>query len=131
MARPWIIPEEVIQFSEHECVHNKSIIKLETMISLAESKIIKYCHHDFSDEKYTELPADVKNAVLILADALSYNDSLRTSGKLKSESYDDYSYSVDVSEINTDFDSLDIASLLEQYVIDESEGNLFMRVGVL
>lgn len=131
MSRPWITPNELVQFTEHEGVKNKSPTRMDVMISLAESKIIAYCKHDFSDEeKYPELPEEVKNATLILADALCYNDSLRTSGKLKSESYDDYSYSVDVTETSTDFDILGITSLLDPFVLDDS-GNLFMRVSVL
>ena len=131
MDRPWITPEELVKFTEHEGVKNKLPERMLVMISLAESKIIAYCKHDFSDkEKYSELPEAVKNATLILADAICYNDSLRTSGKLKSESYDDYSYSVDVTETSTDFDILGITSLLDPFILDDS-GDLFMRVSVL
>lgn len=131
MSRPWITPEELSSFSEHESVKNKSAVRILVMINLAESKIIAYCKHDFSDvKKYPTLPQEVKNAALILADALCYNDSLQTSGKLKSESYDDYSYTVDVNEISIGFDNLGISSLLDPYVLDDS-GNLFLRVSVL
>lgn len=132
MSRLWITVEELINFTEHDEVKNKSVVKTTVMISLAESKIIAYCKHDFSDEeKYPELPDDVKNATLILADALCYNDSLNISGKLKSETYDDYSYTMDVSEVSTDFDSLGISTLLDPYVIPDDYGDLFLRVGVL
>lgn len=131
MTRPWVRPEQLVEFSEHESVKSKSTIRLSAMISLAESKIIAFCKHDFSDEdKYPELPLDVKNATLILADALCYNDSLQISGTLKSETYDDYSYTVEVKEISTDFDILGIESLLKPYVHSD-DGNLFFRIGVI
>lgn len=101
------------------------------MISLAESKIIAHCKQDFSDtDKYPSIPDAVKSATLILADALCYNDSLQISGTLKSETYDDYSYTVDVKEISTDFDVLGIESLLKPYV-QPDDGNLFFRIGVV
>nr|DAH18958.1 MAG TPA: Head Tail Connector Protein [Caudoviricetes sp.] len=130
-TRPWITVEDLSSFTEHEEVKNKSAVKTIVMIALAESKIINYCKHDFSNaEKYPEIPADVKNATLILADALCYNDSLQLIGRLKGETFDDYSYTVETVEVSTDFDMLGISSLLAPYVINES-GNTFLRLGVI
>lgn len=128
--RPWITVDDLTAFTEHNEVKNKSSVKITVMIALAETKIIKYCKHDFSLEKYPEIPADVKNATLILADALCYNDSLQLTGKLKSETFDDYSYTIDTVEVSTDFDILGISGLLAPYVLDES-GNTFLRLGVI
>lgn len=129
---PWITANDLFAFTERDEVKNKSAVKVSAIISIAESKIKEYCKHDFTDEeKYPTVPKEVVNATLILADALCYNDSLRTSGILKSETYDDYSYTVDVSEISTDFDMLGISSLLKPYVSSEDSGDLFFRVGVL
>ena len=131
MQRPWITSKELLEFTERSEVQKKSPAKIAVMISLAESKIISFCKHDFSnDDDYPNVPQDIKNATLILADALCYNDSLRTSGVVKSESFDDYSYTVDVEEVSTDFDVLGISTLLEPYALDNS-GSLFFRVGVL
>lgn len=131
MERPWVTTEELLEFTERSEVKKKSPAKIAVMISLAESKIISFCKHDFSnDDDYPTVPQDIKNATLILADALCYNDSLRTSGVVKSESFDDYSYTVDVGEVSIDFDVLGISALLEPYTIDDS-GSLFFRVGVL
>lgn len=130
-TRPWITVDDLSAFTEHEEVKNKSAVKTIVMIALAESKIINYCKQDFSNsEKYSEIPADVKNATLILADALCYNDSLQLTGKLQGETFDDYSYTIETVEVSTDFDILGISSLLAPYVIDE-KGNTFLQLGVI
>lgn len=132
MVRPWVLPANLRSFTEHNEVNEKTDDKLAVMISIAERKVIDYCKHDFTSEEYElSLPQDVKNAVLIIADSLSYNDSLRITGSLKSESYDDYSYTVDVHEISTDFDILGVSSLLDPYVMDDTGGSLNFRIGVI
>lgn len=130
MTRPWITPAQLRDFSDNSIVKNKSDAKLSAMITIAEGKIISYCHHDFSDEKYTDLPAEIITAVLIIADALSYNDSLRATNNVKSETFDDYSYTIENSEIPIDFSVLGVKSLLDPFVEDGS-GSIIMRVSVI
>lgn len=130
MIRPWITVGELERFTERTEVKNLTPLRTSVMINLAESKIIAYCHHDFSDDvKYPELPESVKNATYILAEAFCYNDSRQTTGVIKSETYDDYSYTIESSETSTDFDVLGIATLLKPYV--EDAGDMFLRVGVI
>lgn len=130
MDRPWINAEDLKEFSEHYSVNEMSTTHIEAMITLAESKIIQHCHHDFSDkEKYPFIPSDVKTATLILADALCYNYNLKHNGALKGENFDDYSYTVETSEISTSFDVLEISSLLGPYVDDK--GDFFFAIGAI
>lgn len=129
MIRPWITADELERFTERTEVKDLNPLRKSVMINLAESKIIAYCHHDFSDEKYPEIPMAVKNATYILAEAFCYNDRRQTTGVIKSETYDDYSYTIESSEISTDFDVLGIATLLKPYV--EDAGDIFLGVGVI
>lgn len=132
MARPWITANDLSKFSNHKEVIETNSVRTTVLISIAESKIINYCNHDFSDtEKYPSIPEDVKNATLLLADALIYNDNLQNNVSIKSQTFDDYSYTAEESAVLIDFDSLGIKSLLDKYILDEAHGNMYIGVDVL
>lgn len=103
-TRPWVEPSEVREYSEFSCVQERSEHRLTVDIARAEQYIIWYCGRDFHD---MALPESVRLATLILAEAYAYNASaaggdgatgttVSSGGKrLKSETYDDYSYTSD------------------------------------
>ena len=69
MGRPWVTPKEVREYSDLPSIHSRQDEKLEQDIQRAESYIIHYCNHDFSDEKYAgDIPKDVRMAALLLAE---------------------------------------------------------------
>ena len=68
---------------------------------------------------------------MILADALVYNDNLRTESVVKSESYDDYSYTVDVNESTVALDELGLSSMLDPYVREDTGGNMKLGVAII
>lgn len=125
MERPWITAEEVIAYSDLSNVTSRSPVKLGIDIRRAESYIIKYCNNDFSDEEYKDsIPEDVKVADILLAEYFAHNKAMI--GSKKSETFDDYSYTVDDSTI--DVTSLGLDTLLGPYVKTKPAGNVNMRM---
>ncbi len=123
MSRPWVTPDEVREYTEEKSVQERTDARLKVDISRAEQYVITLTHNDFS--KYEEIPDAVKTAVLILAEAYGHNAVLKKNG-IKSESYDDYSYTVENSEIS--IESLYLSSLLDLYVISEPRGGVTVRL---
>ena len=86
---------------EFEEVKNRADSKLKIDISRAESWVIDYCNNRFDDpEKYPEIPENVKTAVLLIAEAYAHNAVEQTKVRLKSETFDDYSYTAESSIID-------------------------------
>ena len=123
MNRPWVTPDEVREYSEEKAVQERTDVRLRVDISRAEQYVITLTHNDFS--KYKEIPEEVKTAVLILAEAYGHNAVLKKSG-IKSENFDDYSYTAENSEIS--IESLDLAALLDPYVICKPRGGVTVRL---
>lgn len=125
ITRPWITPAEVKEYSDLEDVQKRSDSKLTIDIHRAESYIIKYTNNDFSDDKYSDsIPEDIRVADILLAEYFAHNMSII--GNKKSESFDDYSYTVEDSSI--DITSLGLDTLLEPYVITKVSGRVNMRM---
>lgn len=122
--RPWVTPTEVKAYSDLEDVTSRSDAKLAVDIQRAEAYIIKYCGHDFSDEKYEVIPEDVRTADIILSEYYSHKQG--TIGKMKSETFDDYSYTSGESEYL--LKSLGIDVLLDPYVEVQASGKITMRL---
>lgn len=121
--RPWVTPQEVREYSEIASVQNRSDNRLAVDIQRAEQRIISYTNNDFSE--YEVIPDNVKTAVILYAEAYAYNSVIIASNK-KSETYDDYSYTNDISERN--IDGIDIGSLLDPYVKTEPRNAVEMRL---
>ena len=90
--------------------------KLRKDIARAEIYILSYTNNKelLDDKLYPTVPEGVKTAVIILAEAYGHNAVEKTK-TLKSETFDDYSYT---SESNTvDLNSIydEIAALLEDF----------------
>lgn len=127
-ARPWVTPEDVRQYTSHEDVSNRPDEKLVFDISRAELKVIAKTNNSFGEE-YPEIPAPVKMAVILLAEAYAKNAVEATKKQIRSEAFDDYSYSVESGTV--DIDNLDIDDLLADYVLAKGRGKTIMRMRAL
>lgn len=125
VARPWITPQDIKDYTDHADIKERSDSKLMMDISRAEAKIISITHNQFSDEKYSEIPDQVKIATILAAEAYAKNGVERSKKRIKSETFDDYSYTLESSEI--DLSTLDLDELLRDYVF-ESAGNTVLRL---
>lgn len=121
--RPWVTPHELKEYSEIPAVQQRSEMRLAVDISRAEQYVITYTHNSFADVK--ELPQAVKTAVLILAEAYGHN-SVIAAKEFESETYDDYSYKSNSSEIS--IKALDLAALLDDYVKSEPRNGVTLRM---
>lgn len=125
--RPWAVPSDVIDYTDYKQVQERAETKLQVDISRAEQYVIAYTNNEFSE--YETIPDTVKTAVILLAEAYAYNAcaDARSGGKrLKSESFDDYSYSSDDAYFN--IDDLDVKVLLDPYVKVAARNGITMRM---
>lgn len=126
-TRPWATPEEVKKYTDYPSVKNRDDAKLAVDITRAEQYIISYTNNSFEDCE--KIPETVKTAVILVAEAYAYNTCL-TSREMKSEQFDDYSYTVsDAGPI--DIAGLDLGSLLEEYCISEAKRGVTLRMRAL
>lgn len=122
-ARPWVAPAEVKEYSELADVQNRADVKLAVDITRAEEYVLNYTHNDFS--QYDEIPAAVKTAIILLAEMYGYN-SVVSSKTLKSETFDDYSYTAEASSISLEDTGVDM--LLDPYVVTASKGRITFKM---
>ena len=126
MKRPWIKACDVREYSNLEDVKSRSDTQMEIDIHRAESHIMAYVDHDFSEEKYTAgIPKDVRIADIILSEYYAHNSASNGTAK-KSESFDDYSYTSEDSFI--EIKTLGLDALLKPYRNLKASGNTTMRL---
>lgn len=127
MNRPWITPQKVKDYSSSDKVKARSDDKLAFDIARAERYVIYYTHNKFDTEEYaSKLPSDVTMAVTLLAEAYAKQAIIQKEGVMSSETFDDYSYTM-----NSDSDiadSLDLALMLDDFVIPEDSGKVVMKL---
>ena len=121
--RPWVTPQEVREYSEIPVVQKRTDARLTVDIARAEQYVITYTHNTFEAEE--EIPSAVKTAVLILAEAYAHN-SVQAAREVKSETFDDYSYTAEASSIS--IDGLDLAALLDAFVKAEPKNGVTLRM---
>lgn len=121
--RPWVTPDEVREYSEVPSVQQRSDARLRVDIARAEQYVIAYTHNDFSE--YEEIPEAVRTAVLILAENYAHSTMLISRG-VKSETFDDYSYTAADSAFA--LDDLDLAALLDAFVKTEASNSVTLRM---
>ena len=114
-------------YTSHKEVSERSDEKLTFDIARAEMKIIHITNNKFAE--YDEIPEPVKMAVILVAEAYAKNDIEAAKKKIKSESFDDYSYTVEAGTIS--LDSLDLEELLADYIITDGIGKTVMRLRIL
>jgi len=127
--RPWVLPKEVKAYTDIEAVQQRKKEKLEVDISRAEQYVITYTHSRFED--CAEIPPPVKTAVLLLAETYaSYANQLKKTGggALKSETFDDYSYTAGEGTFEDLVRSLDLPALLDDYVVAKPRSGETMRL---
>lgn len=122
--RPWVTPQEVKEYTEIAVVQQRKDARLMVDISRAEQYVIAQTHNTFKD--FEEIPSAVKTAVILLAEAYA-NNAAESAKKVKSETFDDYSYTAtDSSTIS--ISGLDLASLLDEYTIKQPNNGIIMRM---
>lgn len=121
--RPWVMPGEVKDYSEIPAVQQRSDARLTVDIARAEQYVITYTHNSFEDGE--EIPQSVKTAVLILAEAYGHN-AVIAAKEVKSETFDDYSYTAETSQIS--IEGLDLAALLDDFVKTEPRNGVTLRM---
>lgn len=126
VPRPWTTPEELKAYSELKEVQERKDDKLKFDISRAEMKIISITNNRFDGEEVTELPEPVKMATILVAEAYAKNAVEAGKKKIKSETFDDYSYTAESGLI--EIESLDLAGLLDDYVIEKGSGKIVMKL---
>lgn len=121
-VRPWVTPEEVREYSENAKVRERSDTRLSVDIARAEQYVMTYTHNKF--DQCDAVPESVKTAVLLLAESYGRNAVISAKG-IKSETLDDYSYTAADS---VGADELDLAALLDEFVITEPRNRITMRM---
>ena len=127
--RPWVLPKEVKAYTDIEAVQQRKKDKLEMDIARAEQYVITYTHNRF--EGYDKIPGPVRTAVILLAEAYaSYANQLKKTGggAVKSETFDDYSYTAGEGTFEDFVKALDLAALLDDFVIKQASGTVTMRM---
>ena len=128
-TRPWVLPKEVKAYTDIEAVQQRKKEKLEMDIARAEQYVITYTHNRF--EGYDKIPGPVRTAVILLAEAYaSYANQLKKTGggAVKSETFDDYSYTAGEGTFEDFVKALDLAALLDDFVIKQASGTITMRM---
>ena len=108
----------------HKDVAGRKDEKLVFDIARAEMKVIHITNNKFAD--YEAIPEPVKMAIVLVAEAYAKNDIEASKKKIKSESFDDYSYTAE--EATIDIDSLDLEGLLDDYIITKGSGRTVMKL---
>lgn len=125
-TRPWVTPAEVRAYTSYAQVTARTDAQLQTDITRAEEYVIAYTNNKFEDSTaYPTIPAAVKTAVIILAEAYGYN-SYAATATMKSETFDDYSYTTEAKTI--DIEKLDVKALLDGYVVVAARSGVTMRM---
>ena len=107
MLRPWVSPQDLKDYTEIKEIKERADKKLAFDIARAEQKIIKITNNKFDAEEYAEqIPETVKMAIILVAEAYAKNTIEKAKKQIKSESFDDYSYTLDSGII--DLDSLNL-----------------------
>lgn len=122
-VRPWVTPKEVRDYSDIKAIQERTDSRLSVDISRAEQYVISYTNNDFSE--YEEIPKNVKTAVILIAETYGYNTVI-SSKELKSETFDDYSYTAE--NTSRSLDELGLDSLLEEFVRVKTKGTVTIRL---
>lgn len=124
VSRPWVTPQEVKDYTEYPSVKSRTEARLAVDIARAEQYVIAYTNNKFEDVE--EIPQGVKTAVILVAEAYAYNACI-AAREMKSEQFDDYSYTAADTAI-IDIDALDIAPLLEEFAVEKPRNGVTLRM---
>ena len=121
--QPWVTPADVKAYSDRSAVQQRGEAKVALDITRAEQYVIDYTNNTFPDDNYPEIPAAVKTAVILLAE--HYGFSAKSGGTMKSETFDDYSYTAADGSL---VDLLDLGPLLGRFSIAEPRRGVTMKL---
>lgn len=127
--RPWVTSAEVKAYTDYPTVKSRADEKLAVDISRAELRVIDYTNNRFEDAtKYPVIPESVKTAVILIAEMYAFNAAEGAEGKggYKSETFDDYSYTL--ADTNAKLDNLDLGPLLDEYINLKSRNGVTMKL---
>ena len=130
--RPWVQPDEVLAYTDIDAVKARPLAKLNVDIFRAEQRVISLTNNTFDQiddgkERYPEIPQPVKTAVILLAEAYAKRVADVSKAKtLKSETFDDYSYTAADTAVINEAD-LGLDDLLGAFTIDNS-GSVSFRL---
>ena len=122
MSVTWITADELRSYTNYPSVKSRSDNQLAIDIKRAMAAITNYTHNNFADG---EIPENVETACLLLAEAYAYN-AMATSKEMKSETFDDYSYTANDTLVS--ISDLNLAPLLDEYVISVQSGKVVMNL---
>ncbi len=122
-TRPWVTPAEVKAYSDRPEIAARSDAKLAVDISRAEAYVIAYTNNKFAD--VSPIPDEVKTAVKLLAENYGTGAAKGIDGSMKSETFDDYSYT---AAEGTLVEILGLGPLLDAYVIAEGKSGVTMKL---
>ena len=128
ITRPWITPQDVKDYTDYQKVKGRSDEKLKVDITRAESRVISYTGNRFDGIEYPVLPESVRTAAILVAEMYAFNAAEGADGKggYKSETFDDYSYTM--ADTGEKLDNLDLRPLLDEYIVTGSCGNINMKL---
>ena len=126
VTRPWVTLQEVRDYSEYAEVQNRNDDRLKVDIMRAEQYVISYTRNDFSD--FPEIPESVRMAVILIAEMYAFNAATGKGGSYKSETFDDYSYTL--RDTDAKLDNLLLGPLLDEFILGGSKAgvDVFMRM---
>lgn len=127
--RPWVTPKDVQEYSDIPEVQQRSDARLSVDISRAEQYVVTYTHNKFEDQSV--VPSPVKTAVILLAEAYAaYAHQLKKTGggAIKSETFDDYAYTAGDGSFEDRVKALDLAALLDDFVVTEPRNGVTVRM---
>ena len=129
-TRPWVTPQEIRDYTDHSKVQTRSEEKLKVDIARAELRVINYTHTNFADEKkYPAIPEPVRLAVILLAEMYASASTEIEKSNYRSESFDEYSYTA--ADSATKQESIDLGTLLDEYVEEIECNNVNMKLRMI
>jgi len=125
-TRPWVTPAEVKDYTDRQKVKDRADAKVKVDITRAEQYIIDYTNNRFDDgEKYPAMPEPVKTAAILVAEVYG-NSAAEGKGEYKSETFDDYSYTV--ADTATKLENLDLGPLLDEFITEAPRNAITMKM---
>lgn len=114
-TRPWVTPDNIREYTDNKKVKARSDAKLKMDIARAELYVISYTSNRFDDAtKYPNAPEAVVMAVTLLAEMYAGSSAETDKGNFKSETFDDYSYTL--ADTAKKQENLDLGPLLDEFV---------------
>ena len=126
-TRPWVQPQEVRDYTENPKVVSRADDRLKMDILRAESYVVRYTGNSFEDAaKYPDIPESVRLAVILLAEMYAASSVEIDKGSYKSESFDDYSYTL--SDTASKQENIDLGPLLDEYAVSTTRSAINMNL---